>query len=153
MSSKHSEHTFVNWQRIAEAGLANGLGTIASHYTVQAGPIITCVLSKILPSPLAISAVPIWLGAVLSVRRIVHLVMGLTANLCFAVRYRIPISTRRFHCAQNVFEVTCAFSLFIVVLPLTLVMEGLPNIVLLSDMMMMITKPNSNHYISAGLFL
>jgi hypothetical protein len=135
-----------HWQRLIPAALAHGLGTIASHYTVQAGPITTCVLLKMLPYPLEISSVPIWFGAILSVRRIFHLVIGLSANLCFAVRYRIPISTRRFHCAQNVFEVTCALSFFIVVLPLTLVMEGLPNIVLLPDMM---TKPNTTAIITS----
>ena len=136
-----------HWQRLVPAALAHGLGTIASHYAVQAGPITTCVLLKMLPYPMALSSVPIWFGAVLSVRRISHLVIGLTANLWFAARYRIPISTRRFHGAQNVFEVTCALSFFIVVLPLTLVMEGLPNIV--PDMRMMMTKPNATAIITS----
>lgn len=116
-----------HWQRLLPAALSHGLGTIASHYTAQSGPMSTCILLKLLPYPFLFQSIPILLGVGVSVTSVLQLAIGMTANLLFAARSRVRISTHRFQGGQNVFEVTCALSFVLVVVPLALLVEGIPD--------------------------
>ena len=120
-----------HWCRLVLAALSHGIGTIAFHCTAQSGPMTTCVLLRLLPYPFLVSSVPIWLGIASSITSIIQLVIGLAANLCFAARSRVRISTHRFQGSQNVFDVTCALSYLLLVLPLSLCFEGVTASLLL----------------------
>lgn len=122
-----------HWYRLVLAAFAHGMGTIAFHYTAQFGPMTTCVLLKLLPYPFLLSSLPIWLAIAASITNIFQLVLGLIANLCFAARSRVRISTHRFQGSQNVFDVTCALSFLFVALPLSLVVEGKAASIFLQD--------------------
>jgi len=134
-----------HWQKLLPAALTHGVGSILIFYSALLGPVATSVLMQLLPRPFWKTFPPYVLIGVcvssvsLSVPRngdsshnyysnyyiyIVQVVVGLVAHLAFVARSRIRINAQRFNGSQNVFEVTCALSVVVLIWPLALLIDG-----------------------------
>lgn len=116
--------------KLLPAALLHGIGTVLSHYAAAAGPVSMTILMKLLQprsNPMGSVAVLFFCiyaaATTSSPTTIIQLLYCGAANAFFVSRSRIRISTHRFNGGQNVFEVTCLASLFLMALPGMLLFE------------------------------
>lgn len=115
-----------HYTKLLPAALLHGIGTVLSHYAAAVGPISTSVMMKLVTprsNPIGSLAVMVYCFASAAGSWRLQLVYSGAANAFFASRSRIRISTHRFNGGQNVFEVTCLASLFLIALPGMLLFE------------------------------